>query len=265
VHEVVYSGAFGERVESGVGAATAAASVRAIPLHRIGSGHRTHTIGQLSESWQHLEDLLAHEDRAVGYHLVWLADVIRAIGHRTVGGHGGDGAARHHSPRCRDAALRLIPESGAMDIVVTRELRKTHSQRFGPDASVLGIKAVHAAPADDGDPHGLPSSQTCCGEPTADMELLAYRPEPGASWVPPTMTQWECPSCADVLRSLKSPSSTGRDAGDIGGGEVGAGAVPADGVAPAAGAVAGDVDTDLANHVRLYEGDVQRFAAAPPS
>lgn len=42
------------------------------------------TIGQLSESWQHLEALLADEGRAVGYHLVWLADVIRAIGQNTV-------------------------------------------------------------------------------------------------------------------------------------------------------------------------------------
>jgi hypothetical protein len=38
------------------------------------------TIGQLSESWHHLRDLLADQDRAVGYHLVWLADVLRAIG-----------------------------------------------------------------------------------------------------------------------------------------------------------------------------------------
>ncbi|WP_306356422.1 MULTISPECIES: hypothetical protein [unclassified Nocardia] len=41
------------------------------------------TVGQLSESWQHLSDLLAHEDRALGYHLVWLADVLRAIGQST--------------------------------------------------------------------------------------------------------------------------------------------------------------------------------------
>ncbi|MEV7323901.1 hypothetical protein [Streptomyces sp. NPDC093970] len=44
---------------------------------------RTITIGQLSESWQHLEDLLADPDRAVGHHLVWLADVLRAIGQDT--------------------------------------------------------------------------------------------------------------------------------------------------------------------------------------
>ncbi|MBC3840689.1 hypothetical protein GXW82_11685 [Streptacidiphilus sp. 4-A2] len=44
----------------------------------------TLTIGQLSESWQHLESQLGDEDRAVGYHVVWLADVIRAIGQNTV-------------------------------------------------------------------------------------------------------------------------------------------------------------------------------------
>ncbi|MER7850080.1 hypothetical protein ABTZ03_39800 [Kitasatospora sp. NPDC096077] len=41
------------------------------------------TIGQLSESWQQLRDLLTGQDRAVGHHLVWLADVLRAMG-RTV-------------------------------------------------------------------------------------------------------------------------------------------------------------------------------------
>lgn len=38
------------------------------------------TIGQLSESWRHLQDLLGSQDRAVGHHLVWLADVLKAIG-----------------------------------------------------------------------------------------------------------------------------------------------------------------------------------------
>jgi len=39
-------------------------------------------VGQLSESWQHLESLLKDEsDAAIPYHLVWLADIIRAIGH----------------------------------------------------------------------------------------------------------------------------------------------------------------------------------------
>jgi hypothetical protein len=43
------------------------------------------TIGQLSESWQHSRDLLADEDRALSHHLVWLADVLRAIGHQLPG------------------------------------------------------------------------------------------------------------------------------------------------------------------------------------
>ncbi|WP_406102509.1 hypothetical protein OG698_09015 [Streptomyces sp. NBC_01003] len=55
-------------------------SVSADELYDVGTEPQALTIGQLSESWQHLEDLLAHQDRAVGYHLVWLADVIRAIG-----------------------------------------------------------------------------------------------------------------------------------------------------------------------------------------
>lgn len=55
-------------------------SVSADELYSMGTEPQALTIGQLSESWQHVEDLLAHQDRAVGYHLVWLADVIRAIG-----------------------------------------------------------------------------------------------------------------------------------------------------------------------------------------
>ncbi|GAA1376177.1 hypothetical protein GCM10009612_74000 [Streptomyces beijiangensis] len=55
-------------------------SVSADEQYSIDAEPQALTIGQLSESWQHLEDLLAHQDRAVGHHLVWLADVIRAIG-----------------------------------------------------------------------------------------------------------------------------------------------------------------------------------------
>ncbi|MBF6469884.1 hypothetical protein IU427_32695 [Nocardia beijingensis] len=39
------------------------------------------TRGQVSDSWQYLRDLLADEEYALGYHLVWLADVLRALGH----------------------------------------------------------------------------------------------------------------------------------------------------------------------------------------
>ncbi|MBD0742225.1 hypothetical protein [Streptomyces sp. CBMA152] len=55
-------------------------SVPADELYRIDAEPQDLTIGQLSESWQHVEDLLARQDPAVGHHLVWLADVIRAIG-----------------------------------------------------------------------------------------------------------------------------------------------------------------------------------------
>ncbi|MEU8464539.1 hypothetical protein [Streptomyces sp. NPDC029003] len=58
-------------------------SVPGDELYDVPNEPRTITIGQLSESWQHLEDLLADPDRVVGYHLVWLADVLRAIGQDT--------------------------------------------------------------------------------------------------------------------------------------------------------------------------------------
>ncbi|MFC4373418.1 hypothetical protein ACFO5K_04840 [Nocardia halotolerans] len=38
------------------------------------------TLGQLSWSWAHLMDLRADPDRAIGYHLVWLSEVLRAVG-----------------------------------------------------------------------------------------------------------------------------------------------------------------------------------------
>ncbi|MEV3961586.1 hypothetical protein AB0M34_11905 [Nocardia sp. NPDC050193] len=40
------------------------------------------TLGQLSWSWEHLTDLLSDPGRAIGYHLVWLSEVLRAIGHK---------------------------------------------------------------------------------------------------------------------------------------------------------------------------------------
>jgi hypothetical protein len=58
-------------------------SVPGDELYDVPNEPRTIMIGQLSESWQHLEDLLADPDRAVGHHLVWLADVLRAIGQDT--------------------------------------------------------------------------------------------------------------------------------------------------------------------------------------
>ncbi|MFF0531144.1 hypothetical protein ACFYT3_22495 [Nocardia amikacinitolerans] len=40
------------------------------------------TVGQLSWSWEQLTALLADPDRAVGHHLVWLSEVLRAIGQK---------------------------------------------------------------------------------------------------------------------------------------------------------------------------------------
>ncbi|MEU3567535.1 hypothetical protein AB0E96_03750 [Kitasatospora sp. NPDC036755] len=55
-------------------------SIPSDEMYDVMKNPETLTIGQLTESWQHLRDLPADEDRALGYHLVWLADVLRAIG-----------------------------------------------------------------------------------------------------------------------------------------------------------------------------------------
>ncbi|MFE4461918.1 hypothetical protein ACFROC_31590 [Nocardia tengchongensis] len=52
-------------------------------LYAVDSVPSNLTMGQLSWSWQHLTDLLADPDQAIGYHLVWLAEVLRAIGQKT--------------------------------------------------------------------------------------------------------------------------------------------------------------------------------------
>ncbi|MEK9520488.1 hypothetical protein MIU24_13935 [Streptomyces venezuelae] len=56
-------------------------SVPGDELNGVGTEPQTLTIGQLSDSWQHLKDLLARQDQTGGHHLVWPADVVRAIGH----------------------------------------------------------------------------------------------------------------------------------------------------------------------------------------
>lgn len=43
------------------------------------------TIGQVSESWANLRGMLEDDSKALGYGLVWLADVLRAIGDEAVG------------------------------------------------------------------------------------------------------------------------------------------------------------------------------------
>lgn len=55
-------------------------SISADELYNVYSRPTDMTIGQLTESWQHLEDLLDGQTDVLRYHLVWLADVLRAIG-----------------------------------------------------------------------------------------------------------------------------------------------------------------------------------------
>lgn len=43
------------------------------------------TIGQVSESWANLRGMLEDDSKTLGYGLVWLADVLRAIGDEAVG------------------------------------------------------------------------------------------------------------------------------------------------------------------------------------
>lgn len=43
------------------------------------------TIGQVSESWANLQSMLEDDSKTLGYGLVWLADVLRAIGDEAVG------------------------------------------------------------------------------------------------------------------------------------------------------------------------------------
>jgi hypothetical protein len=43
------------------------------------------TMGQLSESWENLESIRTNPDGAINYGLVWLADVLRALGHQEPG------------------------------------------------------------------------------------------------------------------------------------------------------------------------------------
>lgn len=43
------------------------------------------TIGQVSESWDNLKTTMDDESKVLGYGLVWLADVLRAMGDEAVG------------------------------------------------------------------------------------------------------------------------------------------------------------------------------------
>ncbi|WP_290056807.1 hypothetical protein [Amycolatopsis solani] len=58
-----------------------------LPEQRYDLGHEPdeHTVGQLSESWAQLAAMADDPDRVVGYGLVWLADVLRALGRQALG------------------------------------------------------------------------------------------------------------------------------------------------------------------------------------
>ncbi|QTF73197.1 hypothetical protein [Arthrobacter woluwensis] len=43
------------------------------------------TVGQYSECLEHLESVVEDPENAIGYSLVWLADVLRAVGAQEVG------------------------------------------------------------------------------------------------------------------------------------------------------------------------------------
>jgi len=55
-------------------------SIPADELSNVYSRHAKIAIGQLSESWQHIEDMLDGESGVLPHHLIWLSDVLRAIG-----------------------------------------------------------------------------------------------------------------------------------------------------------------------------------------
>ncbi|WP_167151225.1 hypothetical protein [Streptomyces sp. MBT27] len=55
-------------------------SVPSDQAYEIYNEPRDLTVGMISESWGHLEDMLSDPDRVVGYGFVWLAEVLRAIG-----------------------------------------------------------------------------------------------------------------------------------------------------------------------------------------
>src|SRR5262249_27571053 len=53
-------------------------------LYNVVSEPRDFTIGQLSESFTNLERSVARDDWLISFCLVWVADILRAIGHEYV-------------------------------------------------------------------------------------------------------------------------------------------------------------------------------------
>ncbi|MFJ7906048.1 hypothetical protein [Kitasatospora sp. NPDC096204] len=59
-------------------------SVPVASMADVYSGPPELTIGMVSESWSQVEEMIDDEEKAIGYGLVWLADVLRAIGSKVV-------------------------------------------------------------------------------------------------------------------------------------------------------------------------------------
>jgi hypothetical protein len=55
------------------------------------------------------------------------------------------------------------------------------------------------------------------------------------------------------------------EGGDVTGGDIGAGAMPSCGMAPAPGTISRDVDANLYHQLGLHDSDVQCLARAPPA
>jgi hypothetical protein len=58
-------------------------SIPAGAVYNVYADPQELTIGMISESWSHLEAMADGEKSVVGYGLVWLAEVLRAIGDET--------------------------------------------------------------------------------------------------------------------------------------------------------------------------------------
>jgi hypothetical protein len=54
-------------------------AIPADELYNVYSRPTEMSIGQLSESWQHIEDVIDGKTDIVTYHLIWLSDVLRAV------------------------------------------------------------------------------------------------------------------------------------------------------------------------------------------
>ncbi|SEL85196.1 hypothetical protein SAMN04515665_12133 [Blastococcus sp. DSM 46786] len=60
-------------------------SVPADELYNIDQPPGDLTLGQLSECLQQIESLVNEPDDVIAYHMVWLGELLKAVGHKVVG------------------------------------------------------------------------------------------------------------------------------------------------------------------------------------